>query len=222
MVNASARDNTLKTPKTQCRMVQSGLGREVELAQAKKVAGAEVAAKMSRNAVVGVAGDVAMMWEDAGEVAVWFAVAGNDAVAVEVEVAVKVTMEVAGRSQWSQEVAGIMGNVAGVCGNVAGLGETILDGADVVGECGTMMEQWNAFAGEMREVGCNVGRNVGRNVRRNVGSKGRNVGKALEAMGSGGSGAEGLLWQTARSRLFSLKCDAVARSGPRTVRLYEE
>lgn len=174
---------------------------------------------MSGNAVVGVAGDVAMMWEDAGEVAVWFAVAGNNAVAVAVavavEVAVKVAMEVAGRSQWSLEVAGTMGNVAGVCGNVAELGETILDGADAVGGCGTIMEQWNAFAGEMREVGSNVGR-------RDVGRDGRNVGKALEAMGSGGSGVEGLLWQTAWSRLFSLKCGAVARSGPRTVRLYEE
>lgn len=176
VLNTSDREVAPKTPQTRCRMVQSGRERELGIV---KGAEANVAVAIGRKAVVEVAGDVGMFSDDAGEVTVWFAVAGNGTVAVVVavaKVAVKVALEVAVMSLCFVGVAGMSGNVAGVSGSVAGLGETISDGADAMEGCGTRMELRNAFPSEMLEVGRDVGLKM-------VGHEMGDVGEALDAMG---------------------------------------
>lgn len=181
VLNGSDREVALRTPQTRCRMVQRGKGREVRMI---KVAEANVAVGIGRKAVGMVAGDVRMVSADAGEVAVWFAVAGNVAVAVVVavaNVAVQVALEVAVMSLCFVGVAGMSGNVAGVSGDVAGFGETILEGADAMEGCGTRMELRNVFLSEMLEVGRDVGLKM-------VGREMGDVGEALGAMGGSPGG----------------------------------
>ncbi len=188
VLNGSDREVAPKTPQTRCRMVQGGKERELGIV---KGAEANVAVGIGRKAVVEVAGDVGMFSDDAGEVAVWFAVAGNGTVAVvvavavevvvAVKVAVKVAVEVAVMSQCSMGVAGMSRNVAGGSGSVAGLGETISDGTDAMEGCGTWMELRNAFLSEMLEVGRDVGLEM-------VGREMGDVGEALDAMGGSPGG----------------------------------